>query len=111
MYLTGDATVPSGSYWEAANNPCPSGFVVPTNTQWETLINSCNTTNGGEWSSSDYGYKVFTDKTNSDNKLELPAAGYRNYSTGSMGSGSAGTLGYYWSSVQGGTNNAYNLYV
>ena len=106
-----DATVPSGSYWEAANNPCPSGFVVPTNTQWETLINSCNTTNGGEWSSSDYGYKVFTDKTNSDNKLELPAAGYRNYSTGSMGSGSAGTLGYYWSSVQGGTNNAYNLYV
>ena len=102
-----DATVPSGSYWEAANNPCPSGFVVPTNTQWETLINSCNTTNGGEWSSSDYGYKVFTDKTNSDNKLELPAVGSRSL-VGSLGEVAA--IGRYWSSVNCNTSTAYRIY-
>ncbi|MDE6482352.1 MAG: hypothetical protein K2L01_01100, partial [Rikenellaceae bacterium] len=104
-----NTATPSGSTWETANNPCPSGFVVPTKAQWDALISATNQTNGGGWSSSDYGYKIFTDKTNSANKLEFPAVGLR--STDSAGTlGNAGTWGYYWSSTQYDSTFAYFMY-
>ncbi len=106
---------PSDSTWQTTNpsvtswttNPCPSGFVVPTKAQWDALIAACNATNGGGWSSSDYGYKILTDKTNSANKLEFSVVGRRDYSSGALEV--AGTYGYYWSSVQYDSISAYRM--
>ena len=103
-----DTTTPGGSDWETANNPCPSGFEVPNKAQWEALIAACNATYmSGSWSSSNYGYLTLTYKTNSANKLEFPAVGYRNDTDGSLYG--AGTYGFYWSSTQNGSDYAYRL--
>ncbi|MDE7134873.1 MAG: hypothetical protein K2N86_06330, partial [Rikenellaceae bacterium] len=105
---------PSGS-WNTSTypadwntHPCPDGYRLPTNTEFQNLIDNCTRTNGGGWSSSDYGYITLTLKTDSSKKLEFPAVGYRN--NGSSGTlSSAGVLGYYWSSVAYGSTNAYRL--
>ncbi len=94
---TWQTTNPSGTSW--TTTPCPSGFRLPTNTEFQNLINACNATYmSGSWSSSNYGYLTLTDKSNSANKLEFPAVGGRYYSSGSLES--AGAWGSYWSSTQ-----------
>ena len=62
----------------------------------------------GSWSSSNYGYITLTDKSNSANKLEFPAVGYRSSSDGTLGS-NIGAYGYYWSSVQSSSGSAHNM--
>ncbi len=102
-----DTSNPSGTSWGSGSDPCPSGFEVPTITQWQNLISACNATYmSGSWSSSNYGYLTLTDKTNSANKLEFPAVGGRDAS-GTLGE--AGTWGYYWSSTQLDSYNAYRM--
>ncbi|MDE7355916.1 MAG: hypothetical protein K2N21_03985, partial [Rikenellaceae bacterium] len=84
------------------------GYRLPTNTEYQNLIDNCTRTNGGGWSSSDYGYITLTLKTDSSKKLEFPAVGSRNYdSSGTLDT--AGTWGTYWSSVADGSGNAYSL--
>ncbi|MDE7356441.1 MAG: hypothetical protein K2N21_06720, partial [Rikenellaceae bacterium] len=68
---------------------------------------NCTRTNGGGWSSSDYGYITLTLKTDSSKKLEFPAVGYRNYMSGSLCD--AGVFGNYWSSVAYDSGSAYRL--
>ncbi len=103
---TWQTTNPSGTSW--TTTPCPSGFVVPTLTQWQNLISACNATYmSGTWSSTNYGYLTLTDKTNSANKLEFPAVGYRGYTDGSLGN--PGTGGGYWSSTQYDSSNACRM--
>ena len=102
-----DTSTPSGSTWEEANNPCPKGFVVPSKAQWDALIAACNATNGGGWSSSNYGYKVLTDNSNPANKLEFPAVGNLNTSGKLDGAGSSG---FYWTSTPYETEKAYRIY-
>jgi len=77
--------------WQGAsgiNNPCPSGFRVPTETEMNTerLSWSSNNTAGAFAS-----------------PLKLPVAGNRYDSDGSLGS--AGSNGYYWSSTINGTDS------
>jgi uncharacterized protein (TIGR02145 family) len=74
------------------NNPCPSGFYPPTQTQWATLVTDAGITNSATAFSS---------------SLKLPLAGNRNISN--AGLYSQGSLGYYWSSSPNGTS-AYYLY-
>ena len=69
-----NTSTPSGTSWYASNNPCPSGFVVPTKSQWEALINTCTKSYKGGWNSEDYGYMELI---NGSNKLEFPAVGSR----------------------------------
>ncbi|MDE7355768.1 MAG: hypothetical protein K2N21_03235 [Rikenellaceae bacterium] len=85
----------------------PDGYRLPTNAEYQNLISNSTRTDGGGWSSSDYGYITLTLKTDSSKKLEFPAVGYRR-TDGSLTS--AGVGGLYWSSVAYDSNRAYNLY-
>jgi uncharacterized protein (TIGR02145 family) len=81
----------NANLWQGVNgvnNPCPTGFRVPTDTEWEEEIAS--------WSSPDAAGAYVS-------PLKLPKAGYRQINDGSLSAG--GTSGYYWSStVNGGTS-------
>ena len=77
--------------WATANQgPCPAGYHVPTNNEWNTADTF------GDWNNN-------TDTYNS--ALKLPSAGYRSHINGLLRN--QGTLGYYWSSTVSGTTTRY----
>jgi|GEM_PF-503057 len=85
------STLSDGSLWwngttAGANNPCPTGYHVPTQAEFTTLSNSYSS-----------GTAVFT-------VLAMPLVGYRSYSSGSILG--AGSYANYWSSTA-----SYRLYL
>ena len=87
------ATQADPDRWATANQgPCPAGYHVPTNTEWDTADTF------GAWNKN-------TDTYNS--ALKLPSAGYRDRINGLLSI--QGTGGYYWSSTVSGTA-VRNLY-
>ena len=78
----------------AENNPCPSGYRVPTNAEWnqERLTWSSNNAAGAFAS-----------------PLKLPLAGFRNGTDGMPVF--VGTQGYYWSSTVVGSNSRHLVFV
>ncbi len=72
----------------AANDPCPTGWKVPSQKQWASIYTNKLTPNTWTWTGN--GYKV-------GDALYLPAAGYRNYSNALLDN--VGSDGYYWSST------------
>lgn len=72
------------------NNPCPTGFRVPTNTEFDSEVLSWTTQNGdGAFNSS----------------LKLTYGGYREGSTGTLKE--VGTAGWYWVSNFAGKTRYY----
>jgi len=90
-----DNTIPTGTTWEAENDPSPNGWRVPTSTEIQSLLNTTYVTNVWTTSNGTKGYR-FTDNT-TGNSIFLPAAGYR---YDNNGTGGAGTYGGYWSSTE-----------
>jgi uncharacterized protein (TIGR02145 family) len=75
------------------NNPCPSGYRLPT----EAELNAERTS----WISNNAAGAFAS-------PLKLPVAGDRNFSTGSLGT--VGSSGYYWSSTVDGANSRYLVF-
>ncbi len=88
--------------WATANQgPCPAGYHVPTEAEWNTAdaFNGGAATNGG----ATVGWDNNTETYNS--ALKLPSAGRRSRIDGLLYT--QGTYGLYWSSTVSGTNARY----
>jgi uncharacterized protein (TIGR02145 family) len=93
---------------KTANDPCPTGYRVPTNAQWNLVYSYNAQTTTGSFTSSETNFASASHFDAGVNKLTLPAAGYRNDSNGALIN--RGSNGYYWSSTENGSSNANILY-
>jgi len=95
---------PNGAWLDArktGNDPCPTGFRVPTAAQWEAVFDTNIIENVGTWTDSPtyYGSGKRIRKTTYDTGgLFLPAAGGRYQGNGSLVY--RGSKGFYWSSTE-----------
>jgi uncharacterized protein (TIGR02145 family) len=97
---TWDASIPTGNSWDMANNPCPSGWRLPTEAQLQGLINS-----GNSWEQLNGVWGRFFGS--GDQRVFLPAAGYRLGAAGLLDA--EGIYGNYWSGTPSSSEFACNL--
>ncbi len=100
-------SAPIGSWSDSiktAEDPCPAGFRVPTEAQWQAMIDNNNESSVGTWtvSATNYSSGNFF-----GSNLMLPLAGYRESTDGSLSD--RGQYGVYWSSSSAGSSNSPEL--
>lgn len=89
------STYDDGSTWTAANDPCPTGWRVPTKVELDALVNTVKVASMWTTKNGTYG-RLFSDRT-TDEEIFLPAVGVR---TGEQGNRLyVNTNGYYPSST------------
>lgn len=95
-------------------DPCPPGWRVPPQNTWTGFTSTGgNTSTSSQFNVSgsfNIGWTFYTGGSKSGSTTFYPAAGYRSYGSGQLGS--VGSGGYYWSSspYSSGSGNAGSLY-
>ena len=81
---------------KGAHDPCPAGWRVPTDSEWEDLgVSSDSNPSGATWD--DVNNRTIIPGKENGKNLILPAAGCRECYNGQ--SDTQGTYGYYWQSL------------
>lgn len=102
-----DASYPTGDTWEVANDPCPTGWRVPTADELKTLLDGSKVKRETDYRNGIWGL-MFTDIA-SGNSIFFPAPGILD---GAMGTQyQLGSSGCYWSGSASDTQAAYCLYL
>ncbi|MCT3702570.1 hypothetical protein HZQ89_09095 [Elizabethkingia anophelis] len=100
---------PNGSWSDTsktANDPCPAGYRVPTEAQWQAVISNNNVERVGSWNNDgNYTTALYFRNPSNVRTLMLTAAGYRNYADGALRL--RGHTGKYWSSSEATSNASY----
>ncbi|WP_234300238.1 FISUMP domain-containing protein [Elizabethkingia bruuniana] len=98
---------------KTANDPCPQNYRLPTQTEFQGLLDATVQSNVGTWSASDTNYgaaKVLTSKKNNNVKIVLPAQGAfgtrgNNAPYSGFWTNQRGALAVYWTSTSSSSNN------
>ena len=97
---TWDSSIPTGTTWTQANDPCPTGWRMPTKEELQSLLNS-----GYQWTTlKGINGNIFG---NGNNTIFLPATGSRDLNNGALDY--VGETGGSWSSSAGDYSYAYSL--
>ena len=99
--------------WEAAKTACPSGWHLPSDAEWTTLINYLGgEKEAGEKLKSSTGWDLYRGKNYGNNMSgfnALPAGSYITFGGGSFLS--MGKATSFWSSTPDGSDNAWERFL